>query len=96
MTQHLPAAILKEENYCSMKYEVKQSKSHVSDIFTVLQKAKPDLSLLDYAVHQTNLEQVGLRRKVIFSLYILLIIADYPLICYYYRYRGYYTLNIYI
>ena len=28
--------------------------------FTVMQRAKPTLGLLDYAVHQTNLEQVRL------------------------------------
>ena len=54
----LPGAVLTQENYCNLQYEVKQSKCQVADIFNVLQQAKPLLGLLDYAVHQTNLEQV--------------------------------------
>ena len=43
-----------------MKFELKlRNGCAVSDIFRVLQKAKPELNLLDYAVHQTNLEQVA-------------------------------------
>ena len=58
MEVQLPGAVLKEENYCNLKYEIKQNKCQVADIFSVLQRAKPTLGLLDYAVHQTNLEQV--------------------------------------
>ena len=60
MQVHLPGSVLKEENYCNLRYEIKQNKCQVADIFTVMQRAKPTLGLLDYAVHQTNLEQVRL------------------------------------
>ena len=59
MELQLPGAVLTQENYCNLQYEIKQSKCQVADIFTVLQQAKPLLGLLDYAVHQTNLEQVS-------------------------------------
>ena len=57
--QNFPGAVLKEENYGEIYYQISSETIPVAELFARLEYMRTSLNLIDQSISQTTLEQVS-------------------------------------
>ena len=62
--QNFPGAVLKEENYGEIYYQISSEAIPVAELFARLEYLRTSMNLIDQSISQTTLEQVSMCRTV--------------------------------